>query len=505
MCLPGTRVEVLQEIHDWVSSAKSKCIFWLCGMAGTGKSTISRTVPLKLSDNQILGASFFFKRGEADRGNAKKLFPTISKQLAFKIPALLPYVSKAAAENPNLAEKALGVQFDEILIKPLRRLSPSEIPEQTVIIVVIDALDECEGDDDIRVVIRLLPKLQEIDTVRLRVFVTSRPDLPLRLGFKKLADEDHKDLVLHDIPASIISKDISMYLNHEIKKLRDERDPPLSVDWPGQAAIEQLVDLSIPLFIFAATICRIFKEDFWHPNESLSAILEQKEKGGSQLDGTYLPVLNRVLKGTTTKQRQKVVEKFQQIVGTIVLLESPLSPSSLSSLLCVSVDDVYSFLSKLHSVLEVPDRDDLPIRLFHLSFRDYLLRPETLENTPLAVNQKERHYLLTLQCFDVSQKLRKNICGLPNDGIRHTEIDPHTIQQFLPPELQYACRYWAHHLMGFLGSDEVPSSDSDSILDEVLLFLHRHFLHWLEAMSLLEIFPEVISTINLLRRNLPVS
>lgn len=43
-CLPGTREELLQSISDWGSTAQGKCIFWLNGMAGTGKSTISQTI-----------------------------------------------------------------------------------------------------------------------------------------------------------------------------------------------------------------------------------------------------------------------------------------------------------------------------------------------------------------------------------------------------------------------------------------------------------------------------
>jgi hypothetical protein len=43
-CLPGTRKDVLKEIMNWGLSAQStECIYWLNGMAGTGKSTISRT------------------------------------------------------------------------------------------------------------------------------------------------------------------------------------------------------------------------------------------------------------------------------------------------------------------------------------------------------------------------------------------------------------------------------------------------------------------------------
>ena len=43
-CLPDTRVELLRQIEDWADDFSTESIFWLNGMAGTGKSTISRTV-----------------------------------------------------------------------------------------------------------------------------------------------------------------------------------------------------------------------------------------------------------------------------------------------------------------------------------------------------------------------------------------------------------------------------------------------------------------------------
>ncbi|KAK0910306.1 hypothetical protein LTR02_003916 [Friedmanniomyces endolithicus] len=43
-CLPGTRIELLKLINDWATDPAGQRMFWLCGVAGTGKSTIARTV-----------------------------------------------------------------------------------------------------------------------------------------------------------------------------------------------------------------------------------------------------------------------------------------------------------------------------------------------------------------------------------------------------------------------------------------------------------------------------
>lgn len=43
-CHPATRVDLLRQIQDWARQPQSKSIFWLNGMAGIGKSTISWTI-----------------------------------------------------------------------------------------------------------------------------------------------------------------------------------------------------------------------------------------------------------------------------------------------------------------------------------------------------------------------------------------------------------------------------------------------------------------------------
>lgn len=492
VCLPGTREELLQQITDWATSPQGKCIFWLNGRAGTGKSTISRTMTETLQKANLLGANFFFKRGEADRGNAVKLFPTITRQLAKRIPQMIPGVQKAIHDNSDIATKGLKEQFDKLLLQPLLDLDLSAIPIP-IVAIVIDALDECDVDNDMRLVLQLLPRLQNLGAVRLRVFLTSRPEWPIFQEFSKITRHEHEDLILHQIPEPVIEHDISLFLKHRLSAIRIDRS--LSVDWPGDTNIQKLVALSIPLFIFAATICRIFEDPNWDPVESLHKILTYRNDG-SKLDGTYLPVLNRLLNGQSERQEKQLVQEFQQVVGTIVILESPLSVISLSRLIGLRERFVHLRLNPLHSVLSVPDDETLPVRLFHLSFRDFLLDPETRKKTPFWINEKEVHERLTTRCLLMCQNLKKNICGLPSDGTQRADIDQQTIDHCLPPELQYSCRYWAHHLM--------QCTDLHDVMHDALSFLQRHFLHWVEAMNLLGVGSEVVGIINLLQTGVAV-
>ncbi|KAF4979798.1 hypothetical protein FDECE_18004, partial [Fusarium decemcellulare] len=43
-CLPNTRIDILAQIHKWVDGGDMRQVYWLKGMAGTGKTTIALTV-----------------------------------------------------------------------------------------------------------------------------------------------------------------------------------------------------------------------------------------------------------------------------------------------------------------------------------------------------------------------------------------------------------------------------------------------------------------------------
>jgi hypothetical protein len=77
----------------------------------------------------------------------------------------------------------------------------------------------------------------------------------------------------------------------------------------------------------------------------------------------------------------------------------------------------------------------------------------------------------------MSEKLRRDICGLSSPGALATDVQQERIKQCLPAELQYACLYWVQHIQ----KSETQLQDDR----EVHVFLQKHLLHWLEALSLL--------------------
>ncbi|PYI03229.1 WD40 repeat-like protein [Aspergillus sclerotiicarbonarius CBS 121057] len=496
-CLAGTREELLQQVRDWGGSSEGSCIFWLNGMAGTGKSTISRSLSRVFQEKGQLGASYFFRRGEGDRGHAKRFASTIARQLITAIPNLATGVSKAIEDDPDISKRGFRIQFEKLLLQPLSDLNDSQQVKRLVI--VIDALDECEEEQDVRLLLQLLPLLQSSPQIKrskpvqLRVFITSRPELPIQLGFQDdLVRDIHQDLVLHKIPKPVIEHDISLFLKHKLKMIEKARSLP--PDWPGDTQFKELVKMSVPLFIFAATVCRVFEDYDLDPVQSLSEILEYQNEE-SKLDGTYLPVLQRI-PTHGGKRKKMIIGEFHEVVGTIIVLESPLSVISLSELLGIPARVINTRLNRLHAVLNIPDNDAIPVGLFHLSFRDFLLDPETREKTEFWVDGGKAQQNLTTKCLEVMQrKLKTNICCLPYEGFERIEINTETLGQpvshYIPPELEYSCRYWTRHL----ALCESPMA----VLDNVHSFLQEHFLHWAEAMCILGYAAEIVGDIETLR------
>ena len=491
-CLRNTRVELLGEIMEWAKDRNGKPIFWLNGMAGTGKSTIARTVAQSFADSGQLGASFFFKKGEGDRSNAIRFFATLAADLTVRVPGMGPGIRKAIDADPAIPGKALKDQFEKLILQPL--LEVGQAPSRDLdLVVVVDALDECEREEDIQVILQLLSRTKGLKPVSLRIFVTSRPELPIRLEFKQMLDGTYQDLILHNIPKETIKHDIALFLEHELKAVREQR--LLSLGWPGEDRIQALVKMAIPLFIFAATACRYIGDKRDNPKKRLEIVLQyQTAHQVSKLDKTYLPILNQLFNGEDKEDKERWASEFREIVGSIIVLESPLSIISLAHLLGIPKDDISCRLDSLYSVLSIPNSEDVPVRLLHLSFREFLVDPQKQGKSPFWVDERETHERLASKCLQLMsgpRGLKQDICGLSIPGTLKTEINNQTINKSLPLELRYACRYWVYHLersQNYIYDDE-----------PVYKFLQKYFLYWLEAMSLIREVSESIHIIDSLQ------
>jgi hypothetical protein len=322
-------------------------------MAGTGKSTIARTVAHSFASRGQLGASFFFKKCEGERGNASRFFTTIATDLVAHEPGMLAGIRKALDKDSAISQRALKDQFEKLILHPLVEIKqPSS--QALARVVIIDALDECEQEADIRAILQLLVQTKDIQPVPLRIVVTSRPDLHIRLGFKEMPNGTYQDLVLHEVVRSTIEHDIRLFLEYELGTIR--KSCRLSSDWPAANQILALVQLTVPLFIYAATVCRYIGTKGSNPKVRLEKILQYQKATFSQLDRIYLPILDQLLGEQEERDKEDWLHVFRGLVGSIVILESPLSVGPLARLLQVPQKQVERRLDALHSVLQTPQQ-----------------------------------------------------------------------------------------------------------------------------------------------------
>jgi hypothetical protein len=498
LCLADTRVDLLARVRRWADGGDKKCIFWLNGMAGTGKSTIAHTIAREYYDKGRLGASFFFSRGGGDLGTVSKVFTTIAVQLADTSPDLKRYICETLHENSDIGNLGLYDQWEKLVLQPLSRLKESVFP--LPLVLVIDALDECEGKDNIRLILQVLATANSMQGVQLRIFITSRPETPIRHEIHDIPETAHQDFILHGISQSTIQHDISIFFTCNLEIIR--RACGLAVGWPGNENIKLLVERAGGLFIYAATACRFIHEDVQLAKTRLDLILGQNSavlQPEKRLDEIYTTIFTHSLNGQYDEQESRDARNlFGHIVGSIVVLFDTVSLSSLAQLLDRSKEEINRTLNRLHSVLDVPKSESGFIRLLHPSFRDFLLDPQRCRNPTFLVNQNQAHYNLFKACLRVmSNHLRRDMCGLRLLGARATKVNASEVGKCIPLHVQYACRYWVQHLQQ---SNFGPSDHID-----IYTFLQTHFLFWLEALALMGCMSEGIFLVTMLDTMFTVS
>lgn len=494
-CLPDTRIDLLRDIRSWLSGTSPERIYWLSGWAGTGKSTVARTIAREYHVRWQLG-NFFFSRGGGDAGHIHKFVGTLAMQLSHRWPAFKTALRRAIAADEGIVRRTQKAQWAALILKPLSEVL-AEFPFRRVLLV-IDAVDECGTELDMSHIIELLLDAQGLNENAFRILVTSRPEVAIRNKFDHNRGQ-YLSLALHQISDFIVEKDLDIFLCYHLTEIRQARS--LDAEWPGHTNINRLVAMSGHLFIWAATVIRFVSEGGALVKKRLSSILDKGYRPGGPemaLDGIYLMVLdNAISSNLSVDEKEEVILEIRHILGTIAVLFAPLSLVGLTHLLNVETDEIECRLADLHSILDVSSRTDRPIRLHHPSFRDFLYDQIRCRNESLCVDQIAVHRMLADRCLTVLSILQKDVCGLKNAGIRVEDVDSAFLAQHLPSVVQYACRYWLSHAK----HGQVHLNDDGP----VHRFLEVYCAYWLEAMSLIGRVMEAITVIRQLSSLIDVS
>ena len=475
-CLRGTRETVLSEIESWTKDFARPPVFWLNGLAGTGKSTIAQTVSEWAFADGLLGASFFCSRDFKDRSNLHFIFPTLAFQLAHRYPAFRSVLVPLLQSNPDVVHESLYSQMSKLIVEPLRSVDVS-------MAIVIDALDECKDEEPSSAILSVLGRLVE-QIPRVKFFITGRPEPRIKTGFRLPLLEDVTDVfVLHDVHPDLINNDIRLFLEHELSKLAQRRQLK---GWPSDEHIGLLCDRAAGLFVYAVATVKFLDSDAHLPKKRLDAIVALPESTGHEgktlfnsratLDSLYTSILEVAF----GKQDSEVHSKVRSTIGAVVLLANPLPPPGIAELIGIDPEEVILFLTLVQSLLAFDEDFNHPVKPFHKSFPDFITDPSRCPDERFHISPGSLHLELAISCLRVmNDGLEQNLLSLPNFAMNSEVEDLQMrIEDGVSVALQYSCQFWHNHLT-------VARGDVADVVFRLRLFMEEKFLAWLEVVSVL--------------------
>ena len=479
-CMAGTRVKILADLEAWASDDLSRKVYWLVGMAGTGKSTILHTLCEILDGKNMLGGSFFCSRGSENARNARLIVPTIAHSLASTSPCIKSEVVKAIEDDPKLAEPTyinLVDQFNKLIHNPIQALVGNAV--KTYKIIVIDAVDECTDLQFVSSLVQLI--LEAASAISLKVFIASRDEPLIRRAFTSLP-RLQTAFYLHEADKDMVKGDIRMYLEASLVKINADHNHTLDPldTWPPQSEISALLDRSGTLFIYAATAIRYISQGGPLYKSRLSAMAKRDIKSSKLQTSTIDSLYNHILDQACESKEESEVIPMRQLVSMIIFFRNPLPIQAISSL---SEIDAHLYLSSLASVIHVPTHEEAAVTPFHASFPDFVTDPTRClckRDPPFcALVASEGHEMLALKCLEqMNRSLKYNICEVPKEftvSRRETTNSPDNRRK-ISDALKYSCLYWASHF------SEAQLSGVD-LIDVLDTFFHKHLLHWIECLS----------------------
>ena len=330
-CEPGTRLEVITEIKEWLNDSDNRApVCWLNGPAGYGKSAVAQTIAEHYAAKGRLLGSFFFLRGAGERSHISCLIPTLAYQISLSIPAAKPLLERALRHEPALLEPSVSLahQFEKLIIDPTRSTTfkiLSRIKSLSLSakqrILVIDALDECDDKAEMAAFIDVLINASlGKSLLPFKILLTSRVEEHIQ---KRFNDSGAQSVIYHlDLATYDARLDIQVYFEKEFIRMYDQNVrmmQRISKPWPSVEDLAVLLNQAGNSFAFATTLIHYVGGDPM-PHKALQQLLES---GADGLDPLYKQVL---LSASNTAA-------LHRILGTIMILKDNQSISFLSSLL----------------------------------------------------------------------------------------------------------------------------------------------------------------------------
>jgi hypothetical protein len=454
-CMRGTREPLLERVRAWTKNEEPDApqIFWLADAAGSGKSTVAKHLSREWKSQGKLAGHFFFSRDAEETRTTKFFFSTIAQQgLSHLGSGVKTSISDGIRELCGPTSALLEEQCRELFVRPLKSTS-------SPVVLVLDALDECEPAAFNRLFRVLLTQLTNIPHIKL--FLTSRPEKHI----VKVLDNPsvHRMSLRGDEESN--REDVKLYMRAELISLSLPEDQ-----------IDKLVTRSRGLFIWASTVCRLIEDFQGNMDQYVSELLVH---GPDEMDLVYQKALDQALPPVSQVVNRKA---YMDVLGVVVVAFEPLSPEKIDRILKIS--NSFTIVQHLKSVLDCHQANE-PIRFLHPTFREFLVGSHL---GSYRVDERASHLTMFQNCLSImATDLRYDICNLFCRNLKnelgllsHQDLNL-TLLESTSDELRYSCRFWGNH---FLSYRLVENSREQSIVLPIKGFFCHNLLDWIYIVSI---------------------
>jgi WD40 repeat protein len=500
--IESTKGGLLEQSYCWVldnpdfqqwRDEEERQLLWIRGDPGKGKTMLLCGIANELrntSSSSDLISHFFCQATDQRINNANAVLWGLMYMLVDQQPALMHHIrSKYDASGKALfLGQNSWIALSEIFSDMLKD------PALTRAYLLIDALDECTSDRD-RLLDLVVKNLSTASHVKWILSSRNWPEIERQLAESQSLEKISLSL---EVNTDLVSCAVDAYIEHEISHLRLIKDHPTLKDQMQQ----QMRQKANGTFLWVALVVKDLRDrqdaEYEDPLYILNVLMEMPD----DLTSLYSLMVDHIvkLKGDAPNLCKKVLSAAALASRPLSLVELRILAGFDNSRINDQV--LERVVNKCGSFLTIRD---CTVYFVHQSAKDHLILHEPTQPVIFSSGHGEVHYTIFSHSLRaMTSILKKNIYTLSHPALHIDEIEAPGSDPLAA--IRYSCAHWIDHLCSGI-SDNGSLTHQDRLDDTgtVFVFLRKHFLHWLEALSLLRNISDNVLSIKKLEVLLTVS
>ncbi|CEI70590.1 hypothetical protein FVEN_g920 [Fusarium venenatum] len=452
-----------KNIRSWADAKPNTPALWLKGSAGTGKSVLCTQLVNFLKETKFV-ICHFCTYLYATSTMYEQILKSLLLQILRKDADLAAHVYKTCV----MEKKSPTTPTLENLLQELFSSMSSEPNKTGYVWVIIDGLDECDSDKQLRLV-RLINKL------------TSKPVVPGSTGCKVLVSSRppstpldrlmRKQIVSLTEEKSLLNEAVRQYVGQRLV-LMDTKLRQLNLQRVEVEEIQGLiVKKSDGMFLYARLVMDYLSSNLFFSRQEIKESVNQLPR---KLGDFYQRILTQILAPLDHRSEDRI----RCILGWIAFARRPLRKVELMSAITFSSGDheIYDLIpayaiDTVGTLIE--ERKDSTLSFIHNSVKEFL----QTSSQPIVLEERQslqEHGVATVACLLSGLKYFDHTYPAHDKALR--------VARGLHGFHVYATEFWTEYLLSFASSNDTVTADSSISLISLACEL-AHKLEYEEVAS----------------------